>query len=48
MGKKVALACTECLSRNYSTNKNTSETKRLEVRKFCKRCGIYTLHRETK
>ncbi|MCT2536618.1 50S ribosomal protein L33 [Aquibacillus koreensis] len=48
MAKKVVLACAECLSRNYSTNKNVSSTERLEVRKFCKKCGTYTLHRETK
>ncbi|WP_204501772.1 50S ribosomal protein L33 [Aquibacillus albus] len=49
MSNKVILACVECLSRNYSTSKNkTTKSERLEVRKFCKRCGVYTLHRETK
>ncbi|SDK58513.1 50S ribosomal protein L33 [Sediminibacillus albus] len=49
MRRKVVLACAKCLSRNYSTDKNKSENSgRLEVRKFCKRCGAHTLHRETK
>ena len=38
-----------CQSRNYSTNKNNqNETKRLEIKKFCKTCNEHTLHRETK
>ncbi|MBM7542873.1 50S ribosomal protein L33 [Amphibacillus cookii] len=48
MKKKVILACTECLSRNYQSNKNTASTERLELNKFCKRCNKHTRHRETK
>ncbi|ELK46912.1 UNVERIFIED_CONTAM: 50S ribosomal protein L33 [Halobacillus marinus] len=49
MRKKVILACTQCLSRNYSSYTNRSnQSERLEVRKFCKNCGSHTLHRETK
>ncbi|WP_084157644.1 50S ribosomal protein L33 [Oceanobacillus manasiensis] len=49
MKKKITLACADCLSRNYSTSKNTStQAERLEVRKYCKTCGKHTLHRETK
>ncbi|MFD1021188.1 50S ribosomal protein L33 [Thalassobacillus hwangdonensis] len=49
MRKKVILACSICSSRNYSSYKNsTTQSERLEVRKFCKRCGTHTLHRETK
>lgn len=47
--KKAALACSVCGSRNYY--KSVSEGKqgeRLEIKKFCKHCGQYTLHRETK
>lgn len=46
--KKVILTCTECLSRNYSTNKNKNNAKRIELRKFCPRCNKHTLHKETK
>ncbi|TLG77281.1 50S ribosomal protein L33 [Culicoidibacter larvae] len=47
--QKVTLVCTECLSRNYSTTKNKlNHTERLEMKKFCKRCGKHTLHKETK
>ncbi|WP_090796892.1 50S ribosomal protein L33 [Pelagirhabdus alkalitolerans] len=48
MKKKVTLACTECLSRNYQTDKQSSQTDRMELKKFCKRCNAHTVHRETK
>ncbi|WP_110252061.1 50S ribosomal protein L33 [Streptohalobacillus salinus] len=48
MKKKIVLACTECLSRNYHSDKNTANAVRLELKKFCKRCNKHTLHRETK
>lgn len=44
--KKVALACSECGSRNYTITENPNRTERLEVQKFCKYCGKHTLHRE--
>lgn len=49
MGEKVILTCSECFSRNYTTqrNKKTSST-RLELYKYCKKCGKHTLHKETK
>lgn len=49
MREKVILTCSECLSRNYTTykNKNTT-TERLEIKKFCPKCGKHTLHKETK
>ncbi|WP_440897210.1 50S ribosomal protein L33 [Amphibacillus sp. Q70] len=48
MKKKVALACEECLSRNYHSDKSMANAERLELKKFCKRCNKHTLHRETK
>ncbi len=48
MKKKRALACEECGSRNYYTDKNAATTERLELKKFCKKCNLHTLHRETK
>ncbi|MEA4874865.1 50S ribosomal protein L33 [Anaerorhabdus sp.] len=46
---KVILTCTVCLSRNYTTHRNKkSSTERLELNKFCKKCGTHTLHKETK
>ncbi|MDO4198959.1 MAG: 50S ribosomal protein L33 [Erysipelotrichaceae bacterium] len=46
--KKVILTCSECLSRNYSTSKNKTNAKRIELKKFCPRCNKHTLHKETK
>jgi len=45
----VTLECTECKSRNYSSEKNKkNDTARLEFRKYCRRDRRHTLHRETK
>ena len=46
--KKVALACTVCGSRNYCVAENKNRTERLELNKFCKHCGQYTQHKETR
>ncbi|NLC64308.1 MAG: 50S ribosomal protein L33 [Erysipelothrix sp.] len=47
--KKVVLICTECLSRNYSTNVNhVKQDERLELKKYCSRCGKHTIHRESR
>ena len=47
--KKLALACTECGSRNYSKEVGTKiRTERLEIKKYCRYCKKHTLHRETK
>ncbi|SHN37065.1 50S ribosomal protein L33 [Gracilibacillus kekensis] len=48
MGEKIALACEICQSRNYNTEKNSSISDRIEIKKFCKRCNRHTIHRETK
>ena len=49
MSEKVILTCTECLSRNYTTQKNkTTHTDRIELKKYCKKCGKHTIHKETK
>ncbi|SCA91083.1 ribosomal protein L33 [Lactococcus piscium] len=49
MIKKSSLACTVCGSRNYSvTVSSNGRDKRLEVNKFCKVCGKYSLHKETR
>ena len=47
--KNIILACTECQERNYATRKNTSANpERVEIKKFCSRCGKRTVHKETK
>ncbi|NBK96887.1 MAG: 50S ribosomal protein L33 [Clostridia bacterium] len=49
MNEKVILTCSECLSRNYTTHKNKhTHTERIELKKYCKKCGKHTLHKETK
>lgn len=47
--KKAILACVECSERNYSTGKSHSQaTERMELKKYCPRCGAHTTHRETR
>ncbi|MED1205677.1 50S ribosomal protein L33 [Heyndrickxia acidicola] len=49
MQKKIVLACSQCGTRNYSTAATKqSQTVRLEMNKFCKRCNAHSIHRETK
>jgi large subunit ribosomal protein L33 len=45
----ITLACTECKSRNYTSTRNKKQgSERLELRKFCSKCGKHLAHRETK
>ena len=49
MNDKVILTCSECLSRNYTTTRNKkTHSARLELNKYCKKCGKKTVHKETK
>ena len=49
MRNAVTLACTECKSRNYQTNKNKkNDPDRIEFNKYCKFCKKHTLHKGTK
>ena len=46
---KITLACVECKERNYITKKNRrNNPDRMELSKFCPRCGKATPHRETR
>ncbi|MCS7223681.1 MAG: 50S ribosomal protein L33 [Armatimonadetes bacterium] len=45
----IRLECSECKSRNYTTTKKREQggpQKRLELRKYCRRCRKHTVHRE--
>ena len=44
----VTLACEECKRRNYQTNKSRRNTRRIEMRKYCRWCGHHTAHKETR
>ena len=46
---KITLACEVCKERNYITKKNRRNTPdRLELAKFCPKCGKHVAHRETR
>ena len=45
----IAVACSECKRRTYTTSKNKkNNTERLELVKYCKFCKKRTTHKETK
>ncbi|MFZ4648073.1 MAG: 50S ribosomal protein L33 [Patescibacteria group bacterium] len=45
----IKLECTECKTVNYFSHKNKKTLKeRLEMKKFCPKCGTHTMHKETK
>lgn len=45
----VTLACGDCRERTYSTEKNRrNDTQRMELNKFCPRCGGVRIHREVR
>ena len=45
----IALACTECKRRNYSTTRNKKKSsERLELKKYCPWCRTHTVHKESK
>ena len=49
MREKVILICSKCLSRNYTTTKKKDAVStRLEIKKYCPKCNMMTLHKESK
>lgn len=45
----IKLTCQDCKSINYWVNKNKKTVQRkLEFKKYCSRCQVHTLHKETK
>jgi len=47
--EKIALKCSECDRRNYTTEKNRRNMQgKLELMKYCKFDKKHTLHKESK
>ena len=47
--EKIALKCSECDRRNYTTQKNRRNMQgKLELMKYCKFDHKHTLHKESK
>jgi large subunit ribosomal protein L33 len=45
----IALQCSECKRRNYTTSKNRRNTQeKLELKKYCPFDRKHTVHKETK
>lgn len=47
--QQIALSCSECKQRNYTTKKNKKNTEgKLEMNKYCPFCRKHTKHVESK
>lgn len=46
MREYVTLACTKCGNHNYRTSRETKNTKKLEIKKYCKFDRCHTVHKE--
>ena len=47
--ENTTLKCSECGEHNYiSTRNKKTHPQKLEIMKFCSRCGKQTVHRETR
>jgi len=44
----IALKCTECDSKNYTSYKTKNIKEKIEKKKFCSVCQKHTSHKETK
>ncbi|MBI4085147.1 MAG: 50S ribosomal protein L33 [Candidatus Liptonbacteria bacterium] len=45
----IALKCSVCGHRNYYTRKNKKKVERkIELKKYCKKCRKQTTHKETR
>ncbi|TQC51549.1 50S ribosomal protein L33 [Mycoplasmopsis mucosicanis] len=45
---KVSLSCSECFALNYSTPKSAGNMQRIQIKKFCPKCRLHTVHKEEK
>ncbi|WP_129622955.1 50S ribosomal protein L33 [Mycoplasmopsis columbinasalis] len=46
--RKITLSCSECFALNYTTHKSLTNPERIQIKKFCPKCRIHTLHKEEK
>lgn len=45
----IYLTCEKCKVKNYTTEKNKkNDSQRLELKKYCPKCRVYTVHKEAK
>jgi len=48
MREAVILECSECKERNYTTTLDTRGGKKLEVKKYCRKCRKHMPHKSRK
>ena len=48
MREYIMLQCRECERLNYRTSRQSTNTRKLELKKHCPKCRRHTVHREKK
>ena len=48
MREAIILECSECKGRNYMTTLDTRGGKKLELKKYCKKCCKHQPHKSRK
>jgi len=48
MREAIILECTDCKERNYMTTLDTRGGKKLEIKKYCKKCRKHQVHKSRK
>jgi len=48
MREAIILECNECKERNYMTTLDTRGGKKLEIKKYCKKCRKHQAHKSRK
>jgi len=44
----ITLGCTVCKNKNYHFARGKKQEYKLEIKKFCRKCGKQTPHKEVK
>lgn len=44
----ITLACSVCKDRNYHNAVGKKREKKIELKKYCRKCRKHTLHKESK
>jgi len=48
MREAIILECTVCKDRNYMTTLDTKGGKKLELKKYCRKCHKHVVHKSRK
>ena len=46
MREALSLECSDCGTRNYRTSRETRDTPKLQLKKYCRVCRKHVVHKE--